>query len=58
MTGPCQISTPRHLPVHRYVLSEYKPSVVYIPPGCAHGFMSLAAGSKLMSWDCWHVVER
>ena len=28
-------------PVHRYVLSAHKPSVVYIPAGYANGFMSL-----------------
>ena len=27
--------------VYRYILSSHKPSVVYIPPGYANGFMSL-----------------
>jgi len=34
--------------VHRYVLSEYKPSVVFIPAGYANGFMSLTEDAKLM----------
>ena len=38
----------KNLPVVRYVLSEYKPSLVYIPPGYASGFMSLTAGAKLL----------
>ena len=38
----------RDLPVTRFVLSEYKPCLVYIPPGYASGFMSLTAGAKLL----------
>lgn len=34
--------------VFRYVLTAAKPSVVYIPPGFANGFMSLTNDSKLM----------
>jgi dTDP-4-dehydrorhamnose 3,5-epimerase len=34
--------------VSRFVLTEYKPSIVYIPPGYASGFMSLTAGAKLL----------
>jgi dTDP-4-dehydrorhamnose 3,5-epimerase-like enzyme len=34
--------------VHRYVLSAPKPSVVYIPPGYANGFMSLTVDTKLV----------
>lgn len=34
--------------VYRFVLSEQKPSVMFIPPGYANGFMSLTADTKLM----------
>ena len=33
---------------HRFVLSAHRPSVLYIPPGFANGFMSLTADVKLM----------
>lgn len=33
--------------VHRFVLSAIKPSVLFIPPGYANGFMSLTANAKL-----------
>lgn len=36
------------LKVHRFVLSEHKPAVLYIPPGYANGFMSLTGNAKLM----------
>ena len=40
---------PSHeLPVERFVLSARKPSVLYIPPGYANGFMSLTDDLKLM----------
>lgn len=35
-------------PVNRYVLSEHKPSVLFIPKGYANGFMSLTDDTKLM----------
>src|SRR5258707_8298888 len=38
----------KDLPVNRFVLSEYKPSILYIPAGYASGFMSLTAGAKLL----------
>jgi len=38
----------KDLPVERFVLSEYKPSFLYIPAGFASGFMSLTAGAKLL----------
>ena len=34
--------------VHRYVLSEKKPSVLYIPAGYANGFMSLTEDAQLV----------
>lgn len=38
----------RDLRAHRFVLSAHKPSVLYIPPGYANGFMSLTGDLKLM----------
>jgi dTDP-4-dehydrorhamnose 3,5-epimerase-like enzyme len=38
----------RELPVDRFVLSARKPSVLFIPPGYANGFMSLTDDLKLM----------
>jgi dTDP-4-dehydrorhamnose 3,5-epimerase-like enzyme len=38
----------RDLPVERFVLSAKKPSVLYVPPGYANGFMSLTDDLKLM----------
>jgi len=38
----------RDLPVARHVLSERLPAVLYLPPGHANGFMSLAAETKIM----------
>jgi dTDP-4-dehydrorhamnose 3,5-epimerase-like enzyme len=38
----------RDLRVDRFVLSAQKPSVLFIPPGYANGFMSLTADLKLM----------
>ncbi len=35
-------------PVSRFVLSEHKPSVLFIPAGFANGFMSLTEDAKLM----------
>lgn len=34
--------------VWRYVLSDQKPSVVFIPAGYANGFMSLTQGAKVI----------
>src|SRR5678816_864228 len=34
--------------VARYVMSDKNPSVLYIPPGYANGFMSLTSDLKLM----------
>jgi dTDP-4-dehydrorhamnose 3,5-epimerase-like enzyme len=38
----------KDLPVHRYVLSAEKPSILYVPPGYANGFMTLTAEAKLI----------
>ena len=34
--------------VHRYVLSERTPAILFIPPGYANGFMSLSDDAKLV----------
>lgn len=34
--------------VHRYVLSEKKPAVLYIPAGYANGFMSLTKDAQII----------
>ncbi len=38
----------KDLKVHRFVLSEHKPSILYIPEGYANGFMSLTEDAELM----------
>ncbi|MBN1299824.1 MAG: dTDP-4-dehydrorhamnose 3,5-epimerase family protein [Melioribacteraceae bacterium] len=38
----------KNLKVHRYVLSEKNPSVLFIPKGYANGFMSLTEDAKLI----------
>lgn len=38
----------RDLPVQRYVLTEHKPALLYIPPGHANGFKTLSPGTKLL----------
>jgi dTDP-4-dehydrorhamnose 3,5-epimerase-like enzyme len=38
----------KDLPVSKFVLSEYKPAMVYIPAGYASGLMSLTAGAKVL----------
>jgi dTDP-4-dehydrorhamnose 3,5-epimerase len=36
------------LQVHRFVLSENSPAVLFIPPGYANGFMSLSEDAKIL----------
>jgi len=38
----------RDLPISRHVLSDKAPSILFIPPGYANGFMSLTTDAKLM----------
>ena len=38
----------RDLHVHRYVLSEKKPAVLFIPNGYANGFLTLTGDAKLL----------
>jgi len=37
-----------HLKIHRHVLSEKSPAVLYLPPGYANGLMSLTADAKVL----------
>jgi dTDP-4-dehydrorhamnose 3,5-epimerase-like enzyme len=43
--------------VHRFVLSAAKPSVLFIPPGHANGFMSLTDDSRLLFFSTSTVEE-
>jgi dTDP-4-dehydrorhamnose 3,5-epimerase len=45
------------LPVKRFVLSARKPRVLYIPPGFANGFMSLAGDTHLMFFSTSSLEE-
>lgn len=45
------------LPVERFVLSAAKPSVLYIPPGFANGFMSLTPDAALFFFSTSTVEE-
>jgi dTDP-4-dehydrorhamnose 3,5-epimerase-like enzyme len=38
----------RDLPVQRYVLTEYKPTLLYIPTGYANGFKTLKPETRLL----------
>ncbi len=38
----------RNLKVHRFVLSEKNPSILFIPAGYANGFMSLTDDTKII----------
>lgn len=43
--------------VYRYVLSEKSPSVLFIPKGFAHGFMSLSEDTKLIVYSTSSLEE-
>ena len=43
--------------VQRFVLSAHRPSVLYIPPGYANGFMSLTADLRLMFFSTSSLEE-
>jgi dTDP-4-dehydrorhamnose 3,5-epimerase-like enzyme len=43
--------------VTRYVLSARKPSVLYIPPGYANGFMSLTDDARLIFYSTATLAE-
>lgn len=43
--------------VHRYVLSEKKPSILHIPAGYANGFMSLTKDAQLVFFSTSSLEE-
>jgi dTDP-4-dehydrorhamnose 3,5-epimerase len=47
----------KDLPVHRYVLSAAKPSILRIPPGYGNGFMTLTLDTKLLFFSTASVEE-
>jgi dTDP-4-dehydrorhamnose 3,5-epimerase len=47
----------KELEVQRFVLSAHRPSVLYIPPGYANGFMSLTADLRLMFFSTSSLEE-
>jgi len=47
----------KDLPVTKVVLSAHKPSVVYIPPGYANGFMSLTDDARLVFFSTSTLAE-
>lgn len=47
----------RESEVHRFVLAAERPSVLYIPPGYANGFMSLTADARLAFFSTATVDE-
>jgi len=47
----------KDLPVERFVLSAQKPSVLWIPPGHANGFMSLTGDAMLLFFSTSTVEE-
>jgi dTDP-4-dehydrorhamnose 3,5-epimerase-like enzyme len=47
----------REAPVQRFVLTAEKPSVLFIPPGHANGFMSLTQDARLVFFSTSSVEE-
>ncbi|MFZ6031801.1 MAG: dTDP-4-dehydrorhamnose 3,5-epimerase family protein [Melioribacter sp.] len=47
----------KDLEVHRFVLSEKTPAVLYIPPGYANGFMTLTEDAKLIFYSTSELKE-
>jgi dTDP-4-dehydrorhamnose 3,5-epimerase len=45
------------LPVERFVLSDVRPSILYIPPGFANGIMSLTEHAKLVVFSTLSLKE-
>ncbi|MCE1187959.1 MAG: dTDP-4-dehydrorhamnose 3,5-epimerase family protein [Ignavibacteria bacterium] len=43
--------------VHRYVMSEKTPSVLYIPPGYANGFMNLSDDLKIQFFSTSYLQD-
>ncbi len=44
-------------PPEKYVLSSIKPSILYIPPGYANGFMSLTKNTKVIFYSTLTLEE-
>lgn len=47
----------KDLKVHRYILSEKKPAVLFIPKGYANGFMNLKEDTKLLIFSTASLQE-
>ena len=47
----------REAKIWRFVLSEHKPSVIYIPAGYANGFMNLIKDTKLLFFSTSSLEE-
>jgi dTDP-4-dehydrorhamnose 3,5-epimerase len=47
----------RDVPIFRAVLSAHKPSVIFIPPGHANGFMSLSDHTRLIVFSTLTLEE-
>jgi dTDP-4-dehydrorhamnose 3,5-epimerase len=47
----------RQAQVHRFVLSASQPRVLFIPPGYANGFKSLASDTKVMFFSTASIEE-
>lgn len=47
----------REAPVQRFVLTAEKPSVLFVPPGYANGFMSLSQDARLVFFSTSSVEE-
>lgn len=47
----------KDLKIHRYVLSEKNPSVLFIPAGYANGFMSLSEDAKIIFYSTSELKE-
>jgi len=43
--------------VYRYIFSDHKPSVLYVPAGFANGFMSLTEETKLLFFSTSNLEE-
>jgi dTDP-4-dehydrorhamnose 3,5-epimerase-like enzyme len=44
-------------PVNRYILSEKKPAVLYVPPAYANGFMTLSPDTLIMFFSTSSLAE-
>jgi dTDP-4-dehydrorhamnose 3,5-epimerase len=47
----------KELPIAKYILSEKKPKVLFIPAGYANGFMSLTQNARLVFFSTSTVAE-